>query len=725
MGISLGVKIWGDIGPLLTELAKAEKSLNKFSRSAEKMGKELFTGLTLPIVGFGVLAVKNFAESENAAASLSAQIRANGKDVDATMAKYKAFAEEMQNLTTYEDDAVIGFLQLAESMQSPNAEQATKDAIGLSKAFGVEMTAAIKMAVQAQNGQFTMLGKLNPAIRAAKTESEKAAIAHKMFADSFTVAAAQAKVGLGPLEQLKNQIGNMSEEFGRIITSYITPFVAKLKEWMTWLNTLSEGTKKTIVNVALFAASIGPLLLAVGKISGVMGSFSGIMKTVLMAISANPWLALAAAISAAGSALLAWQLARAAKPLDDLAAKNAKEIAQEKAAILDYVAADKQGRGQILDGLRKQIAAYQEKWKAEKQANDTSGMEYYALQVAKINILVEDMKAAVTNASSAVVTGFGEQGKAIDKAKQELAEYNKMLMLGGGAITYGEFGGSKINRMPSVSKPTGTMTPIPNPKPGVGNTDNSALDNLELMNEALDRVKMATNGMGGVFSNVFSSIADVVVKAASKVKQSWQESFAGIANVVSSVVGMISSIMSAGTEKKLQENENYYQTEKDAIENSYMTQDQKTKALEKLDKNYEKKRKELMREQAKDAKTTAIMQAIVQGALAVVTALSAGPVIGEVLAVLVAGLVAAQIATIASQPLPALAEGGLASAPTMAMVGDNPNARIDPEVISPLSKLKGMLSTAGEMILSARVSGDDLLFITERANKRRSFTRGY
>jgi hypothetical protein len=41
--------------------------------------------------------------------------------------------------------------------------------------------------------------------------------------------------------------------------------------------------------------------------------------------------------------------------------------------------------------------------------------------------------------------------------------------------------------------------------------------------------------------------------------------------------------------------------------------------------------------------------------------------------------------------IPKLANGGLAAAPTLAMVGDNKNAKVDPEVISPLSKLKELL----------------------------------
>lgn len=47
--------------------------------------------------------------------------------------------------------------------------------------------------------------------------------------------------------------------------------------------------------------------------------------------------------------------------------------------------------------------------------------------------------------------------------------------------------------------------------------------------------------------------------------------------------------------------------------------------------------------------------------------------------------------------IPKLAKGGLATAPTLAMVGDNKNAKTDPEVIAPLSKLEGMLGDNSEI----------------------------
>lgn len=49
--------------------------------------------------------------------------------------------------------------------------------------------------------------------------------------------------------------------------------------------------------------------------------------------------------------------------------------------------------------------------------------------------------------------------------------------------------------------------------------------------------------------------------------------------------------------------------------------------------------------------------------------------------------------------VPKLAKGGLVAAPTLAMVGDNKNARVDPEVISPLSKLKDMMAASNQGLI--------------------------
>lgn len=77
----------------------------------------------------------------------------------------------------------------------------------------------------------------------------------------------------------------------------------------------------------------------------------------------------------------------------------------------------------------------------------------------------------------------------------------------------------------------------------------------------------------------------------------------------------------------------------------------------------------------------------------------------------------------AEKSVPALANGGLAYGPTYAMVGDNPNAGTDPEVIAPLSKLQAMLPTGGSaqnlrITLGGQLTakGRDLVYVLGKEN---------
>ena len=93
-----------------------------------------------------------------------------------------------------------------------------------------------------------------------------------------------------------------------------------------------------------------------------------------------------------------------------------------------------------------------------------------------------------------------------------------------------------------------------------------------------------------------------------------------------------------------------------------------------------------------------------------------------------AGVARAQMAKMAeNQQQVKLAKGGLAFGETLALVGDNPNARMDPEVIAPLSKLQGMLGKAngGAVEVYGRISGQDILLSSEKAGRVRTRYRGF
>lgn len=104
------------------------------------------------------------------------------------------------------------------------------------------------------------------------------------------------------------------------------------------------------------------------------------------------------------------------------------------------------------------------------------------------------------------------------------------------------------------------------------------------------------------------------------------------------------------------------------------------------------------------------------------------PLLGLVVAPVIGASVGAIFQGLISKiGIPALAEGGLASGPTLAVVGDNPNARVDPEVISPLSKLKSMMGGQSVEVMVGgqfRVQGTDLLLVLEKAQTKQSRIKG-
>lgn len=84
---------------------------------------------------------------------------------------------------------------------------------------------------------------------------------------------------------------------------------------------------------------------------------------------------------------------------------------------------------------------------------------------------------------------------------------------------------------------------------------------------------------------------------------------------------------------------------------------------------------------------------------------------------------------ISSVGIPALAEGGVITGPTTALMGEYANARVNPEIVAPEKKLRdifrGEMKGGGGGTLTARISGRDLLFVLEQAGYDAKRTRGY
>ena len=106
------------------------------------------------------------------------------------------------------------------------------------------------------------------------------------------------------------------------------------------------------------------------------------------------------------------------------------------------------------------------------------------------------------------------------------------------------------------------------------------------------------------------------------------------------------------------------------------------------------------------------------------TAVGTGPGAAIVLpALITAGM--ALIKSVFSNVM-AFADGGVISGPTLGLMGEYSGARTNPEVVAPLDKLRSMIGNAGgNVVVTGRISGNDLLLVNERASIDRGRIRGF
>lgn len=115
----------------------------------------------------------------------------------------------------------------------------------------------------------------------------------------------------GQITILKSALEGLAISFGELLMPAIKQIVGWVQKFVDWLNGLSEGTKKTVVTIALLAAALGPVLIVIGKVISAVGTImtvvpkiAGVINTVKGAFAAlnttmlaNPIVLIIAAIA--------------------------------------------------------------------------------------------------------------------------------------------------------------------------------------------------------------------------------------------------------------------------------------------------------------------------------------------------------------------------------------------------------------------------------------------
>lgn len=90
----------------------------------------------------------------------------------------------------------------------------------------------------------------------------------------------------GDITVLKSMLEELAISFGDLLMPTLRQVVEGVQGVVTWLNSLDEGTKNTIVKIALVVAAIGPVILVIGKVVGAIGTIISVVGTITSAIGA-------------------------------------------------------------------------------------------------------------------------------------------------------------------------------------------------------------------------------------------------------------------------------------------------------------------------------------------------------------------------------------------------------------------------------------------------------
>jgi tape measure domain-containing protein len=697
----LNLKLGIDVSDLDKELGKVERSMSRFGGKMQNIGTTLTQSLTLPIIGLGAASLKSFADIEKLQNGLIAIM---GSSTDA--------AVEMERLRKVAENpglALPEVVKASASLQSVgmNADAARETITQFGNAVaraggGAEQFDGVVLALS----QISAVGKVTQ--EDLNQIKERLPEFARVMKEEFGVVTAEGirelgisseefikrSVGaLGNLERangglantfdnLKDNVGASLAELGKAINetlnleAVVATLSAGLQRLVDGFKSLNPETQGFIVKAGLLVAALGPAIFIVGKLISTFGALIGTTRLIMTTVkNLSTVISGAFAKILANPAILGVTLAIAAIGAIALYVYDNWQAFSDrfKNIWINIKNSVMQGVTFVLgklDSLQKALGL---------DLFDLSGMTKYqeeqrivAAEFKTIGETVDSLKGKFKSLFMAT-PGKGTGGGGTEGT-------GELVFGDGGAPTGGGTGGVAT---------TSPVAAIATESIGITNM----LPTLDLLTTKLDtstasneRLKESTLALNDATSKFIPPIPAIVAFKTEIESLGLKMNELGLASVninsaISSGIGVLANEFEKGIGS--------FNDFANAVVKGGLS---------------------------------IIKSLIQQGVAAAVSNTLKGPAgtlgpVGVAVAgaagALASGLFTSLISKIG---LPALAQGGLAYAPTMAMVGDNRNARVDPEVIAPLSKLKGMLDGGGSpYILTTRVAGSDLLVIMEKA----------
>lgn len=736
------IKIGADSYEFQQKAKSVEKSLSLMEKWLSSLGKSLSLKLTAPLTALGTVAIKNADTQVQAEARLLNALEGRSEVQERLLRQ----ASEIQSRTVIGDETIIQQQAYLASLglTEQQIRDTTEASVQLAAATGMSLDTAVKNLAKTFGGMTGRLGESIPQLKELTKEQLQNGEAVKYVLDNYKgYAETAAKKGLGSMKQLQNAWGDFLEQVGAAMMPVVQKIAGMLQVVVQAMQRISPEAMKIIVVIGGIAAAIGPLSLAV----------SGIIR--MLPMLASGLTALLSPVGLAVSAVLALGAAF-------LYAK------QQKQNLIDEMTSEFEGLSlhtlnrMLKENRRKQAVNENESpWQGQSVASKVN----YALNKGKRRRELEAEEAAL-------VAAIGKTEKAIaDRAKAEAdakAIQDQMTAALSGTNTQLQQEGGLINelnaRIAELEKkkllPSATIEDIAeyNAEIAVLKEELTRLQNItpdQLQGrkalEALPQLPAIEAPPLEVKSPDLKPVISQYAQQMSQISSLVREGLYGWADDTSEYMGenaaktteivknYCDALVAKGYKFETALEDVYSKISElmrsfDAQVSKFLA-DSIVAAAEAIgqiitgDLGFGGLMKAILTQFASFLKN--IGSQLIEFGVMIVAFKSA---LKSVLAnpwvaigigaamVTAAAIMTSLINKSAQENAPALAKGGLVYGATYAMVGDNPNAAVDPEVIAPLSKLKTMLPAAGEQNIRISLGGQltakgrDLVYVLGKEN---------
>ncbi len=663
------------------KLGKSMHKIKAFGKNTKRLGKDLSMSLTAPIAALGFTAVKAFQQQAKAIAQVEAGLKSTGASVGFTSQQLQQMASDLQSKTLFGDEQILqdatAQLLTFTNISGEQFKRTQQAALDLATRLDGDLKGASIQLGKALNDPVANLSALSRSgiqfsdeqkeVIKSMAETGRLAEAQTLILDELNKqyggSAEAAAAADGGFTQLANAFGDLQEQFGKIMVEVLKPVIDYLRDLIERFQEMSPEMKKSIVTFTLVAAAIGPLILVIGQLVQSMYA----IKLAATAMTGPVGLVVAGITLFAGAVAL---YGASAKDADDEVKKlkkgieglNEAEAKRFEENRLRELTKELEEERKIYEALKNQVLTGD----AVEQKVHRQTVERHRMKMEGLEESIGAIKQEIDNKEWAAMAderlaALAQERAAVEGTVADEVERQRVNMER--MVTAQEKARQAAEKMRQAFQDAGVAEAIQPMRGGQGERG---------LMMAGDRAN----------TNLGLPSLDSVDRTADEVENRMEEMNMKMSSIANAISGNLTNAFSSLFRGLMDGTQSFGEFMKQVL----------TDLLIKL--------------------------ASMAAAFLLISALLPGSTIaqGGFGAFLQGGF-----------GLTGFADGGIVSGPTAALVGEYSGARTNPEVIAPLDKLQSMIQGAGggNVTVTGRLSGRDILLSSERSNFERNRVRGF